>query len=341
MFKIYNKNRKFLKLIDRCKNAKVEKSLETGLQTLSFKLPCTDQYLSLIDEEGYIETEDYWYVIKEKNFSNNDYFQVFCNADIEELKYSLIPIYDVIDMNIEQALQKALAYINSAWVIEYNSSAKNSVEYKLSNQSAYQIIETIKADFSLEILYDTKNKKVKVYTKAGKNQGVLFSNELKLKILKRQGQSYDLCTVVYPIGKDNLMIGSINNGKNFVENYSYTDKYLPVYYIDEDIDKAQDLKAAAESYLVQHCSPIVGYSLTLSALPKGIELGDTITLIDKLKHIRIPQRVMKITQYPFEPEKDKVEISNRIVDFAHMITHINSSYENKIAYISKNIKELK
>lgn len=341
MFKVYNDKKKFLKLIDKCKDAKIEKDLETGLQTLSLKLPVTDEYLSIIDEEGYIETKDYWYVIKEKNYSTNDFFEVFCNADIEELKYSLIPVYDVIDLNVQQAMEKALTYINSTWSIEYNSKVANTVEYKLANKSAYEILESIKAEFSLELIYDTKNKKVKVYTKAGKNRGMLFNNELRLKTLKRQGQSYNICTVVYPLGKDGLNIGSVNNSINFVENYSYTNKYLPVYYIDEDIDKAQDLKIAAETYLNQHCAPIVGYSLSLSALPKEIELGDTIILVDKLKRVKTPQRVMKIIQYPFEPEKDKVEISNRIIDFSRMINHINTSYEEKIEYIRQNLKELK
>lgn len=238
-------------------------------------------------------------------------------------------------------MAKALTYIHSTWSIEYHSNVKNIVQYKLANKSAYEVLELIRAELGLQLLYDTKNKKVKVYTKVGKNRGFLFSNELKLKTLKRQGQSYNICTVVYPLGKDGLNIGSVNNSINFIQNYSYTNKYLPVYYIDEDIDKAQDLKMAAQSYLNQHCAPIVGYSLSISALPKEIGLGDTVILVDKNKRIRTPQRVIKITQYPFEPEKDKVEISNRIVDFSQMINHINTDYENKIAYIRENLKELK
>ena len=31
-------------------------------------------------------------------------FDVYCKSDIEELKYTLVPIFDVIDVNIETAL---------------------------------------------------------------------------------------------------------------------------------------------------------------------------------------------------------------------------------------------
>lgn len=340
MLKIYDENGTFLKLIEVPKTTKIETSLETGLKTLSFKLPVTDEYLLIINQEGYVETSDYRYVIKEVNYDQHGFFKVYCNADIEELKYSIIPVYDVIDQNVEAAMRKALTYISSSWTLEYNSNILNAVEYKLQKKSAYEILEIIKADFNLELIFDTKNKVIKVYTAVGKNRGIFLNNELKIKILKRQGQSYDLCTVLYPIGKNGLTIGSINNGVNFIENYQYTNKYLPKYYIDQTIEEAQLLKAAAQAYLNYYSTPIVGYSIDLSSLPKDIGIGDTIILVDKIKRIKQKQRVVKIIQYPFEPEKDKVEISNQIVNFANMITHYNTNYENQIAYIKANLATL-
>ena len=90
------------------------------------------------------------------------------------------------------------------------------------NQTSYDIIKLIKEDFDLDILYDTKNKKIKVYTKVGKEKGAFFSNELKLQMLQEQGQTFDYCTVLYPLGKDNLTISSVNNGSPFIENFQYS-----------------------------------------------------------------------------------------------------------------------
>lgn len=338
MLRIYDTKNTFLKLIDKCKDACVISDLKAGTKTLSFKLPQTDENLALISEEYYVETADYRYVIKEVNMNTNSFFEIHTKPDLEGLKMNLVPVYDVIDINIEAALKKAV--LNTGWIIDYQASYLNAVEYHEAFKTPFELIEMIKEDFDLEVFYETKEKKVSVFNRIGKDLGTMFSNELKLKLLKRQGQSYDFCTVLYPIGKDNLTIGSINNSQNYIENYQYCDKYLPKYWIQDDIEEAQQLKMMAEAYLAYYSMPIVGYQIELASLPKGAALGDNILMVDKLKRIKQRQRIVKVIQYPFEPERDKVEINNQIVNFAQMLTKFNSDRDKQIAYIKENLKGL-
>ena len=107
--------------------------------------------------------------------------------------------------------------------------------------------------------------------------------------------------------------------------------------MQEYIEYPEELKLAAEQYLEYISTPIVSYSVELSSLPQGIGLGDTIILIDKIKRIKQKQRVVKIVQYPFTPEKDKVELSNQIVNFAETFIRFNSDYKKQISYIKKNL----
>ena len=339
MFKIYDSNNKFLKMIDAAKGTRIEQTLGTGLKTLSLKLPLTEDYMPYINYQGYIETPTDRFVIKEINFAQNVTFDVYCKSDIEELKYNLVPVFDVIDINVEAAFNKAIGGTN--WAIEYNSNISNAVEYKLTNQTSYDIIKLIQSDFNLDVLYDTKNKIVKIYTKVGKEKGAYFSNELKLQMLQQQGQSFDYCTVLYPIGKDGLTIASINNGSPFIENFQYTDKYLPQYWVQDNIEHAQQLKMKAEMYLNKYSAPIVSYSLKLKDLPAEVGIGDEIYLVDKIKRKKTKQRVVKIVRYPFEPERDRIELSNKLVNFSDTMKHYNTAYDTQIAYIKNNIKELK
>lgn len=338
MFKIYDTENNFVKLIDRCKDARIVSDLETGTKTLSFQLPVSDEYLAAIGEEYYIETADYRYVVKEINMNRGSFFEVYTKADLEALKMAIIPVFDVIDMNIEGAMARALE--NTGWTLQYNASYQNLVEYHLSKTTPFEMIELIRKDFDLEVFYDSKEKKVCIYNRLGKDLGTMFSNDLRLKMLKRQGQSYDFCTVLYPIGKDNLNIGSVNNTVIFIENYQYCNKYLPKYWIQEDIEEAQQLKMAAEAYLAYYSAPIVGYQIELSSLPADAALGDNILMVDKLKRIKQRQRIVKMIQYPFEPERDKVEVNNRIVNFAHMLTKFNTDRDKQIEYIKQNLKGL-
>lgn len=338
MLRIYDTEHNFLKLIDRCKNPYVTSTLETGLKELVFGLPLTDEYLSLAAEENYVETDDYSYVVKEINMSKNDYIYFYCDANIEDLQFNLISVFDAFDINVQQAMTKAIE--NTGWKLEYNSNTATTVEYKLAQTTPYELLKQIKEDYDLEIFYDTKEKVVKVYDYMGGDKGSYFSNELKLKLLNRQGQSYDFATVLYPIGKDGITIGTINNGLNLLENYSYCNKYIPRYWIQDDIEHPEQLKMAAEAYLSYVSSPIVSYSVELSALPEGTALGDSIIIVDKIKKTKQKQRVVKIINYPFSPEKDKVEISNQIVNFADTFIKYNSDYNKQIEYIKKNLATL-
>ena len=74
-----------------------------------------------ISEENYIETADYEYVIKELVLNDNNFFTVYCNANIEEISGFVYPIFDVYMLNPEQAYQYCLSQIPT-WSIEYHSN---------------------------------------------------------------------------------------------------------------------------------------------------------------------------------------------------------------------------
>lgn len=336
MLKIYDLNKNFVLLLDKCKDAYTTATLETGLTTLSFKLPLTEEYLSKIAEEYYVTTEDANYVVKEINFDKNNYFSVFCNADIEDL-LGLIFTFDAFDLNITQTIEKALTQTNSTWVVKNHSANMTLIHYQLKEITPYSLLLQLKQDYNIELWFDTKRKIVHVYDQMGDTRGTYFSNELNLRLLKKQGQTYDFATVLYPIGKDGLTIGAINNGSNIIENFSYCNKYIPKYWYRDDIEYAEELLIAARAHLGQISAPITSYGLQLSELPPETGLGDTIILVDKIKKIKQKQRVVKIVRYPFNPEKDKLELSNQIVNFANVFTKNNNELIHQITQIKKNL----
>ena len=80
--------------------------------------------------------------------------------------------------------------------------------------------------------------------------------------------------------------------------------------------------------------PKASYKLTLSSLGDNVGLGDTIYLVDKIKHVKQKQRIVKITRYMDQPEKDSVEISNLQVDFAR-------DFAKQQKQIQKDLHEIK
>ena len=86
MLKIYNTNHDYILSIDKCASLQEVIDLETGMKSIAFKLPLTEELLAAIDEEGYIETADYSYVIKEIEKKTNSYFKVYGRANVEDLE---------------------------------------------------------------------------------------------------------------------------------------------------------------------------------------------------------------------------------------------------------------
>ena len=339
MIKIYDSNYHFLKLLPSCRNIYTTEMLSTGLKTLCFQVPCKDEFFEIIQEENYVETADYSFIIKELIMEDNDFMEVRCSANIEDLMGLIFPIFDCFEMSLSQAYSYCLSKSN--WTLDYQSTDRSIATYQLPNTTGYDMIKQIAADYGQEYWFDTKNKILRVYDKMGVEFGAYFSNELRLKNLTKQSSTYDYATVVYPFGKNGLTITNINNGKNYLEDYSFSNKTIEKVFIDEDIEVAEILKMKAEEYLANACVPRASYKLQLASLGDNVNLGDVIYLVDKIKRIKQKQRVVKITRFLREPERSSVEISNLQIDFARTFIEGQKEVKKEIAYLKKLYEDLK
>lgn len=338
MFRVYNTDYEFIGFADVDNNTYTEEDISTGLKTLCFQAPCLDKYYTLLQEEFYIESEDYNYVIKEVNYDGGSFFEVRAAANIEDIRGSTFRVFDF----FEQSLTNSYSYClqNTPWVVEYRSSDQSVTTYQTPNVNALDMIYQIAEDYQQELWFDTKEQRLYVYDKMGKDFGAYYSNELKLKNLKKQSSTYDYATVLIPIGKDGLTIMDINNGKQFLEDFSYSNKYIEKIWINEDYDIAEHLKAAAEIHLAEIAQPKASYKLKLSDLGEDVGLGDTVVLVDKIKRIKQEQRVVKITRYLREPEKSSVQISNLQEDFARDFVKQQKKLQKKIDYLTSVVNNL-
>lgn len=333
MIKIYDSNHNFLKLLSSCRNIYTTELLSTGLRTLCFQVPCQEEFFEAIQEENYVETADYSYVIKELILENNDFMEVRCSANIEELTGRVFSVFDCLEMGLAQAYEYCLSKSN--WKLDYQSVDRSVATYQLSYTTGYEMIKQIAEDYGQELWFDTKNKILRVYDTMGAEFGAYFSNELNLKKLTKQSSTYDYATVIFPFGKDGLTIANINNGKEYLEDYSYSNKAIEKYFIDEDIEVAEILKMKAEEYLANSCVPRASYKLQLASLGNDVALGDVIYLVDKIKRIKQKQRVVKIVRYLREPERSSVEISNLQIDFARTFVEGQKEIKKEISYLKK------
>lgn len=337
MFKVYDTNHNFLLLLDQCRNLFITESIETGTKNLCFQVPVLDKYIANIQEEFYIESQDYSYVVKEISMKDNQFFTVRCIANYEDLAGTLHKVFDGFQLSIRQTYQQVCAL--TEWTVSYSSSNHTVIDLQEANKTCLELIRILAENYDQELWFDTKNKVLYVYDQMGNQLGNYYSNELKLQTLNKQSDTYEYATVLYPYGKDGLDIKTINSNKDYITNFNYSNKYIERVWVDEKFEYAEDLKKYAQLYLEELAQPKCSYKLKLAELGQ-CQLGDQITLIDKLKRIKQKQRVVKIVRYPFEPERDQVELSNLKSSFAKLYKDYMRKQQADIEYIKNQIKEM-
>lgn len=335
-----SKSASYSKLIDKdLKNVYTTAYLDKGQQTLNFALPATDEYIPYIENENVIETDDYLYRIKEISCNNHKYINALCYADIDSLKFSFINTHS----SYNQVALKSFCettFSRNPWQAIYQSKYNTTITYQQDYLTVYEMLLEICNKYGFEYWFDTKERKIYITDTLGSKKDTIFMNDLRLKALKYNSNSFDLVTRVYPFGKDRLNINLVNNNQLYVEDHSYTTENKMKYLIDDTITVPEELMKQAQEQLAKYSQPVTSYELYTSDIDPNIEIGDTITIYDQIQNIQTEQRVVKLIKYPFEPEKDRLIISNLTPNFAQMYLKGIERKDQQIQYIKDVLAEM-
>ena len=329
MLVLYDVNHNKIAPLPNAQNAKLEREL-SGEEVLSFSYPQTDSRYALIQEECYVRTDTNEYVVKEINEGGDYWTEFVCKINVEELKGSVFDSFEAIQQDAISAVNLALA--GTGWSIGSCDVSKVRT-LKKSHTNCLDILLEVQTAFSCEMSFDAVHKKVYIYQAMGTDKGAYFIDKLNLKKLDVQKTSYDFCTRLIPLGKDGLTIASVNGGLNYIENHQYSAKVITAYWEDNRYTDAQSLLNDAVLRLSVLSKPrraykadvidLAGISAKYSILDYA--LGDTITLVDAAKNVRDKQRIVKTTEYLDEPEKNQVEIANRVLSLEDLQVHLSEA----------------
>ncbi len=148
----------------------------------------------------------------------------------------------------------------------------------------------------------------------------------------------DIVTRLYAFGENDLDIYAINDGKKYVENYSYTDEIWWGIFQDQKIHEQQELKEKAEKALAKMCRPRRTYRIKMAdlrTLPEykheSFQLGDMIDVIDEDLNIDLQSRVVRHRHNVFMPWQCELEVGE---PEERLVSSLKSSFD-----IAKYVKE--
>lgn len=191
--------------------------------------------------------------------------------------------------------------------------------------------------------FDTINKKI--YCIKPQNNttptGTYFTDELNLTDLTFKGSSSGLVTKLYAFGKDGLDISSVNGGKRYIENHTYTDKVIVAIWRDDRYTDPQSLFDDAVVKLATLAVPERSYTARVIDLAKlfpelydeilNYDLYDVVTLIDRKRKTRINHRIVEVREYPADSTLNTVtmstvagKVSGKISTLESKVTTLNA-----------------
>lgn len=332
---LYDNNHKKTEFLAHYKDRNIVSVLSTGDKTLNFKYPMS--LAQNLKEESYIRTKTDEYVIKQTK-TNNEYLEVTATLNVEELEGKSFESFSSNTKTIKDCL--TTMFTGTGWSVGYcDVTKKRTIVGTYKN--AWTLLQECINTYSCEIEIDTINKIINIYSQRGSDKGVFMIDGVNIKALNIQGSSYDFYTRLIPIGKDGLNISSINNGKKYIENYSYSSKVKTTYWKDERYTDVNHLYEDAVIKLGEISQPVESYEVNLYDLAKmnpkykayEFDLGDIVILKSKAKNVKLKNRIVKYTDYPENPQNNKVEVSTTKIT----LEQIQKKYNDTVDTVGNTI----
>ena len=280
-----------------------------GINELSFSVPGDD--IKIVNEQSIHETtQNQAYLVKVVNGDN-----IICELDLDELR-SVQTDYDA-SATPHDHLTAALASVGWSLVDYTGITEKRTITGALTPMEIIEQVENIWS--GVTALYNTNEKKVTILCpENNKPQYTFLAEELNLRQLDIAGNSSAFCTRLRAKGADGMTFADINDGKDYVENYTYSNRIIyGTAIVDERFNDKQSLKDYAQATLDAIAVPAVSYEcdvVDVAAMDSDysfqqLQMHKSVWLLDKKFNTRVAHRVVEYCIYPDDASKNKVTLS--------------------------------
>lgn len=329
MLKIYDKfetdfTSNGIAVLKNASNVKV-KEVINGEYTLSFLLPRIDPKWTYIQPENFVKVNNQLFRIKTFKETRNEQGAVTSNVQCEHVWYDansckFIPKVELVGYTPKQILDEVFA--DTKFIVG-TVDVTTLTDIFQSKTNPAKVVNQLLDNVGGEIIRD--NYTINLVRRRGNNSNVQFRFGKNIKSLDKTTDNTNLTTRLYPYGKDDLDISTVNSGVAYIDS-PFKDNYdrPHINYIDyKDIEDPTKLKERAiQEFSTDEVDgidkPKITYNIDIVELKKlsdygeveAFSIGDTIKVIDDDLGINTNQRIVEYEYYPFEPKRSKVVLIN-------------------------------
>jgi phage minor structural protein len=293
-----------------------------GADTLDFKLPWSDPKRLSLDNEKQVQVANDIYRIRtisdEKGAGGDGILTtVYAEAVFYDLNYSAEkqPVEfnaDLPAVPIRHALQ------GTGWSVGM-VNVTTLRTWRCEEKNALAILRTVQKIHGGDLVFDSRNRVVNLLTFSGRESGALFAYRKNLTSIKRVVDTRSLVTRLYAYGKDGMTFTTINGGKEYVQDFTYSPEVRVSTLDCSNFTNPYQMLEFANMRLAEYSRPRVSYvmsAMDLSVLT-GFEheqwtLGDIVTVDDRDLNLTIKTRVIRRQYNLQEPWKTVLELSSKL-----------------------------
>lgn len=292
-----------------------------GADTLEFKLPFHDPKRSTLENEKQVQIVNDIYRIRtltdNKGEDGRVITQVYAEAVFYDLSFSAEK--EPREFNADTAdVPMQYALLGTGWTVG-NVTVTTKRTWQCAEKNALSILRAVQNIYGGDLVFDSANRQVHLLTFSGTDSGALFSYRKNLKSIQRVVDTRELVTRLYAYGKDGMTFASINGGKEYVEDYTFSSE-VKVSTLDcSSLTNPYQMLEYAKMRLAEYSKPRVSYVLSamdLSALTgyehEAWKLGDIVTVDDKELGLLVKTRVVRRQYNLQEPWKTVIELSSKL-----------------------------
>lgn len=292
-----------------------------GADTMEFYLPFHDPKRAMLDNEKQVQIVNDVYRIRTltdtKDADGRIVTQVYAEAAFYDLSFSEEKAE--IDFNADTAdVPMQYALTGTGWTVG-NVTVSTRRTWTCSEKNALSILRATQNIHGGDLLFDCANRLVHLLTFGGKDSGALFAYRKNLKSIQRVVDTRSLVTRLYAYGKDGMTFASINGGREYVQDFSYTSEVRISTLDCSNFTNPYQMLEYTEMRLAQYAAPRISYVLSamdLSALTgyehEAWDLGDIVTVDDKDLNLSVKTRVVRRQYNLQEPWKTVLELSTTL-----------------------------
>ncbi len=320
-----------------------------GADTLDFKIPFNDGKRVSLDNEKSVQIADEIYRVRtltdEKATDGSILTSVYAEAAFYDLTYSAEkPPAEFNASRADEPMRYALQ--GTGWSVgTVNVSTLRT--WTCDEKNALAILRQVQNIHGGDLVFDSRNRMVSLLTFSGIDSGALFAYKKNLTSIKRVVDTRSLVTRLYAYGKDGITFASINGGKEYVEDYTYSNEVRVSTLDCSNFTNPYQMLEFAKMRLGEYAKPRVSYVLSamdLSVLT-GYEheqwkLGDIVTVDDRDLNMTIKTRIIRRQYNLQEPWKTVLELSSKLRELGDSSTDVVADQLDQSSVVQQEVKDM-